>query len=79
LLEPLGKQTFPLPGDFDPGTYQQFRFRKREGRLTLQWEAKILGETEAATSATQVGLYVDCAVAAFDMVRVTNIREEQSG
>jgi hypothetical protein len=75
LNEPLGKRTFPLPGDFDPGTYQQFRFRKLQGRLTLQWEATVLGEVAAAATATQVGLYVDRAMAAFDMVRVTNIQK----
>lgn len=73
LHEPSSKRTFPLPGDFDPGTYQQFRFRKWQGRLTLQWEAIMLGEAEVAVTATQVGLYVDRAVAAFDMVRVTSI------
>jgi hypothetical protein len=73
LNESQFKQTFPLPGDFDPSTYQQFRFRKRQGRLTLQWEATMLGEAETATTASHIGLYVDRAVAAFDLVRVTKI------
>jgi hypothetical protein len=75
LNESVVKRTFPLPEEFDPSTYQQFRFRKRQGRLTLQWEASVLGEAEASITATQVGLYVDRAVAAFDMVRVTNIQK----
>jgi len=69
--KPSGKQTFSLPVDFNPHTFQLFLFRKQQGRLTLQWEALALGETEVPTTATQVGLYVNRTVAVFDMVRVT--------
>jgi hypothetical protein len=71
LNEPSGKQTFSLPVDFNPHACQLFLFRKQLGRLTLQWEASVLGEAKVPTTATQVGLYVARAVAAFDMVRVT--------
>jgi hypothetical protein len=71
LNEPSGKQTFSLPVEFNPNTCQTFLFRKQQGRLTLQWEASVLGETEVPTTATQVGLYVNRTVAAFNLVRVT--------
>jgi GH43 family beta-xylosidase len=71
LSDPSGRRAFPLPETFDVRAYQQFRFRKRQGRLTIQWESSVLCETEATTAASEIGLYVDRAVAAFDMVRVT--------
>jgi hypothetical protein len=58
---------------FDPHVYQQFRFRKRNDRLTIQWESEMLGEVVAPVEATHLGLTVNQAVAAFDMVRVTSI------
>jgi hypothetical protein len=64
---------FNLRGDFDPHTYQQFRFRKEQGRLLIQHEAQLLGEVETPDIEARVGLYVDKAIAAFDMVRVTFI------
>jgi hypothetical protein len=71
LTEAAGRSACRLPGAFDPRIHQQFRFRKGRGRLTLQWEAEVLGETDAPLEATRVGLHVRRAVAAFDMVRVT--------
>ncbi len=70
-----GRHAFPLPTDFDPSVYQQFRFRKQNGRLMVQYAAQVLGEIEVPHVETQVGLYVHQALAAFDMVRVTAIQE----
>ena len=66
-----GAQRFPLPAGFDPFVYQQFRFRKQAGRLAVAWESHSLGLLEVSPQATQVGLYADRAVVAFDLVRVT--------
>jgi hypothetical protein len=66
-------QAFPLPVGFDPHVYQQFRFRKERGRLTIQWEAQVLGEVETQDEPARVGLFSRDATAAFDMVRVTAI------
>ena len=64
-------ESWPLPG-CDPRAFQQFRFRKRGGRLAIHWEALALGEIAAPGEPTQVGL---CAggPAAFDLVRVTQL------
>jgi hypothetical protein len=70
---PSGRQAFRLPADFDPHTYQQFRFRKLNGRLTFRFEAEVLGEMEAPDLPTRVGLFARGVTAAFDMVRVTRI------
>ena len=67
------RREFALPGRFDPHTYQQFRFRKSDGRLRLQLEAEALGDIEAQAGPTRVGLFARHATAAFDMVRVTAI------
>ncbi|MGE0127397.1 MAG: glycoside hydrolase family 43 protein [Blastocatellales bacterium] len=68
---PAGKQTLSLPPGFDPTEYQQFRFRRQGGRLTIQHEARVIGEIESTGAAGMVGLYGNRIVAAFDMVRVT--------
>jgi hypothetical protein len=64
---------FPLPANFDPYLYQQFRFRKRDGELLIQHESSVLGKIELSDVATQIGLYASGVTAAFDMVRVTAI------
>ncbi|HVG21376.1 MAG TPA: hypothetical protein VNI02_20210, partial [Blastocatellia bacterium] len=64
---------FALPDGFDPHIYQQFRFVKERGRLTIQWESHVLGEVEARGGPSRVGLCARNAEAAFDMVRVTAI------
>jgi GH43 family beta-xylosidase len=69
----IKREVFALPATFNPHVYQQFRFRKCNDRLTLQWDTEILGEVAAPGEATQVGLTVKQAVAAFDMVRVTSV------
>lgn len=65
-------QQFSLPDHFDPTRYQQFRFRKADGRLSLSWEGYPLGHLPVTGEPTRVGLY-GRAAAAFDLVRVTTI------
>jgi hypothetical protein len=65
---------FPLPATFDPTEYQQFRFRRRRGRLEIQHEADVIGEIQSNDSGGpggMIGLYGHRVIAAFDMVRVT--------
>jgi GH43 family beta-xylosidase len=68
-----GVRVFRLPVDFDPTIYQQFRFRRREWRIAIQWAGESLGEIEAPAGPTRVGLHAHRARAAFDMVRVTSL------
>jgi GH43 family beta-xylosidase len=68
---PGGKQALSLPHGFDPAEYQQFRFLRQGGRLTIQSEAQVIGEMESTAAAGMVGLYCNRVIAAFDMVRVT--------
>lgn len=68
---PAGKRALSLPPGFDPTEYQQFRFRRQGGRLTIQREAQVIGEMESTGAAGMIGLYCNRIIAAFDMVRVT--------
>ncbi|HEX8633263.1 MAG TPA: glycoside hydrolase family 43 protein [Pyrinomonadaceae bacterium] len=68
-------ESWPLPASFDPFVMQQFRFRKQGGRLTIWWEAAPLGGIDTTTEATGVGLYADRAPVAFDMVRLTALKQ----
>ena len=61
-----------LPANFQPDEYQQFRFRKIGGRLSVQWESYLLGEIEVSNSPSKIGLSGNNN-AAFEMVRVTAI------
>lgn len=71
-------ERFPLPATFDPTVYQQFRFRKSDGLLTIHWEQHEIAAVPVTAEATRVGLYGRRATAAFDMVRVTAILEDTS-
>lgn len=64
-------QNFPLPSQFDPSVYQQFRFRKHNGQLSLQWENHRLGVVGVDAAPARIGLVAHQAVVVFDMVRVT--------
>jgi GH43 family beta-xylosidase len=66
----------PLPAAFDPFVPQQFRVRKEAGQLHIQCEAAAVGRTPAPHEATRVGLYAQGRGAAFDMVRVTEIKRQ---
>jgi GH43 family beta-xylosidase len=68
-------ESWPLPSSFDPFVMQQFRFRKQHGRLAIHWEATPLGDIDITTEATGVGLYAHRASVAFDMVRVTGLKQ----
>ncbi|MCA1555325.1 MAG: hypothetical protein LC747_01410, partial [Acidobacteria bacterium] len=68
-------KSWPLPASFDPCAMQQFRFRKRNGRLAIWWEATSLGEINTTKEATGIGLYAHRASVACDMVRVTALRQ----
>jgi hypothetical protein len=65
------KQIFPLPIHFDPMVYQQFRFRKENGRLSINWEQIAIATVPISPEPACIGLYGRGA-AAFDMVRVTS-------
>jgi GH43 family beta-xylosidase len=65
-----------LGSEFDPSVFQQFRFRKCGGVLTVQREGDVIEVFQALDRATHVGLYVRKGVAAFEMVRATAIPEE---
>lgn len=67
----IRRQAFSLPPGFDPMEYQQFRFRRRRGRLSIQHEAQVIGEIESPGAGGMVGLYGNRVIVAFDMVRVT--------
>ena len=64
-------RALPLPTNFDPAEYQQFRFRQRAGRLRLQHEATVLGELASPAQPVRLGLLASRVVVAFDLVRVT--------
>ncbi len=66
-----GRQVLPLPRDFDPTIFQQFRFTKRSGRLIVQWENQILDEMDIPAGPSRVGIYAHKAQVAVDLVRVT--------
>ncbi|HEY1404275.1 MAG TPA: glycoside hydrolase family 43 protein [Pyrinomonadaceae bacterium] len=68
-------ESWPLPASFDPFVMQQFRFRKQHGRLAVGWEATPLGDIDITTEATRVGLYARRARVAFDMVRLTALKQ----
>lgn len=62
---------FYLPDDFDPFVYNQFRFRKQNEQLLVQYESQVIGAIVVPKTAKRVGLYASGLVVAFDMVRVT--------
>lgn len=64
------KQAFALGGAFDVLAHQQFRFRKRGGRLEIFLEAVKFGETEVNAAPSAVGLYAPRAGVRFETVRV---------
>jgi hypothetical protein len=68
---------FPLAQAFDPHMPQQFRLRKEGARLHLQHEATPLGGIAMHSGATRVALYAR-GHAAFDLVRVTEIKSRKS-
>lgn len=62
-----------LPKDFDPFTYQQFRFRVEQQRLRVWREGDLLAELNTVEPSARIGVYARRTTAAFDMVRLTEI------
>jgi GH43 family beta-xylosidase len=62
---------FPLSSAFDPAQFQQFRGRKQNGTLTIQWESQPLGQLPAPGKATQFALYAKGPRVEFDYIRLT--------
>jgi GH43 family beta-xylosidase len=69
----LRGHVFPLPADFDPYAFQQFRFRLEGGQLAIQWAGQPLGGIQAPARPGRVALYADRAAAGWEMVRVTGL------
>jgi GH43 family beta-xylosidase len=70
-------QTFPLPTHFDPAVFQQFRFRKQHGRLTIHWETHFIAEGAVTKAETQVMLDDGRGTAEFDLLRVTALGDSE--
>jgi GH43 family beta-xylosidase len=71
-----GGETFPLPKNFSPGVFHQFRFLKIRDKIVLRLESETLGivaapPITAAAAAGEIALFVRNASAVFDMVRVS--------
>ncbi len=62
---------FPLPEDFEPRNYCQFRFLRMADKLILQLDGMFLGEISCLEKETTIALFCRNAVVAFDMVRMT--------
>jgi hypothetical protein len=73
--EPPETRSTLLPESFDPSTYQQFRFRKRRGELSVRWGTHLLFSIEATEEPARPGLYARAAGVKFDMARVTAIAD----
>ncbi|HEV2705122.1 MAG TPA: glycoside hydrolase family 43 protein [Pyrinomonadaceae bacterium] len=69
-----GAQQFPLPRSFNPQAFQQFRFIKLGGRLTIQYGGESVATVDAPPIPTRVALTARGSVTAFDLVRVTMIQ-----
>lgn len=67
------ERVFALPESFSVNKFQQLRFRKAEGQLTVHWEEHFIAEGDAAQEATRVGLYARGPGGEWDMVRVTGM------
>ena len=65
--------SFALPPNFDAHIYQQFRFRKEQGNLTVSWEGQDIAAGPIDPAPAEVGLFGRRAAVAFDLVRVTAI------
>ncbi|HSE97159.1 MAG TPA: glycoside hydrolase family 43 protein, partial [Blastocatellia bacterium] len=68
-----------MPADFDPFSFQQFRFRKERGRLSVSLRAHMIDEIDISTGAARPGIYSRSAALEIDMVRVTAITDKIRG
>jgi GH43 family beta-xylosidase len=82
VLTPVGEgwglsqeaHLLPLPEGFDPTVDQQFRFRSlngQAGRIAIEWEGKAVGEIEAPSGPTRIGLGAERGEVSFEAVRRT--------
>ena len=62
---------FPLPENYSPEIFHQFRFLKTAGKLIIQLETETLSIVQAPPPLNKIALTVKNAAAAFDMVRFT--------
>ncbi len=63
--------SYPLPLEFTPSTFQQFRFWKQGGTLTVRLENLVVAEIGVPVGPSTVGFVARDALVVFDMVRVT--------
>ncbi|MFN2481063.1 MAG: glycoside hydrolase family 43 protein, partial [Pyrinomonadaceae bacterium] len=68
------KQSFALPGSFSPHEFQQFRFRRERGRLSVQVGAEVVCEVAATKACGALGIAAGESPVAVDLVRLTAIR-----
>jgi GH43 family beta-xylosidase len=66
---------FTLPDSFNPAIHHQFRFRKLKNQLRVYLENEHLGTIEVMPHTVGTALYASGAMAAFEMVRITAIRD----
>lgn len=72
-----GDGAWRLPDDFDRFKPQQFRFKKCNGQLQVYHEAKSLGSFAVSGDPACAALYVNKAVAGFDLVRLTSTADRR--
>jgi hypothetical protein len=63
----------PLPPQFTPSSFQQFRFWKQNGTLTIRWEKLVIAEITVPVGPSAVGIVARDSLVNLDMVRVTAI------
>lgn len=62
---------FPLPDNFAPTNYHQFRFLCTGDTIRLQMDEIVLGEVSVPEAETRIGVFCQNSVIALDMVRLT--------
>jgi GH43 family beta-xylosidase len=68
-----GRHTFALPGSFAPHEFQQLRFRRERGRLTVQAGAAVVAEV-AAVGGGSISVAAGASPIWLDLVRLTAIK-----
>ncbi len=71
LLTETRQNRFPLPDNFAPADYHQFRFVRAGGTIRLQMEDVVIGETPVTEAKTRIGIFCQNSVIALDMARLT--------
>lgn len=73
LNDEEGGRSCALPAGFTPREFQQFRFRREDGRLSVQVGGAFICEV-AAAAAGAISLAAGASAVALDLVRLTAIR-----